>query len=105
MSASKEFTIEELQQLKGKKDLHILISGKVYSIADFVDEHPGGDEVLFGEAGQDATEAFEDVGHSEEARAILNKYLVGSCNESLRKGPTTADSSAKRAAGSVAGER
>jgi len=32
---------------------------------------------LFGEAGRDATEAFEDVGHSDEARAILDKYLVG----------------------------
>lgn len=28
--------------------------------------------------GQDATEAFEDVGHSDEAREILNGLLVGS---------------------------
>lgn len=27
--------------------------------------------------GQDATEAFEDVGHSDEAREILNGMLVG----------------------------
>lgn len=40
-------------------------------------QHPGGDEVLFGEAGRDATEAFEDVGHSDEAREILDKYYVG----------------------------
>lgn len=40
-------------------------------------QHPGGDEVLFGEAGRDATEAFEDVGHSDEARSILDKYYVG----------------------------
>jgi cytochrome b involved in lipid metabolism len=32
---------------------------------------------LFGEAGRDATEAFEDVGHSDEARALLDKYYVG----------------------------
>ena len=44
-------------------------------------QHPGGDEVLFGEAGRDATEAFEDVGHSDEAREILEKYLVGTCTE------------------------
>jgi cytochrome b involved in lipid metabolism len=37
--------------------------------------------VLFGESGRDATEAFEDVGHSDEAREILAKYLVGTCNE------------------------
>ena len=27
--------------------------------------------------GQDATDAFEDVGHSDEAREILNGLLVG----------------------------
>lgn len=27
--------------------------------------------------GQDATEAFEDVGHSDEAREILDGMLVG----------------------------
>ena len=29
-------------------------------------------------SGQDATEAFEDVGHSDEAREILDGMLVGS---------------------------
>jgi cytochrome b involved in lipid metabolism len=33
--------------------------------------------VLLGEAGRDATEAFEDVGHSDEARALLDQYFVG----------------------------
>ena len=42
-----------------------------------MDEHPGGDEVILAEAGQDATEAFEDVGHSDEARALLPGMLVG----------------------------
>ena len=28
-------------------------------------------------AGQDATEAFEDVGHSDEAREVLDGLLVG----------------------------
>lgn len=33
--------------------------------------------MLLGEAGKDASEAFEDVGHSDEAREILDKYFVG----------------------------
>lgn len=32
-------------------------------------------------AGQDATEAFEDVGHSDEARALLPGMLVGEFEE------------------------
>lgn len=37
----------------------------------------GGEEVMLDVAGQDATEAFEDVGHSDEAREILQGLLVG----------------------------
>lgn len=32
------------------------------------DQHPGGEEVLIEQAGREATEAFEDVGHSSDAR-------------------------------------
>jgi len=34
--------------------------------------------------GQDSTEAFEDVGHSDEAREILNGLLVGSLKRQVR---------------------
>lgn len=37
----------------------------------------GGEEVLLDVAGQDGSEAFEDVGHSDEAREILDGLLVG----------------------------
>ena len=37
----------------------------------------GGEEVLLDVGGQDATEAFEDVGHSDEAREILDGLKVG----------------------------
>lgn len=39
--------------------------------------YSGGEEVLLDVAGQDATEAFEDVGHSDEAREILEGMKVG----------------------------
>lgn len=38
----------------------------------------GGEEVLLDVGGQDATEAFEDVGHSDEAREILEGLKIGS---------------------------
>jgi cytochrome b5 len=43
----------------------------------------GGEEVLLDVGGQDATEAFEDVGHSDEAREILDGMIVGK----LKRGP------------------
>lgn len=57
--------------------LWMAIHGKVYNITDFIEEHPGGEDILFEQGGMDATAAFEDVGHSEEARESLKKYLVG----------------------------
>lgn len=44
-------------------------------------QHPGGDLVLVGEAGKDATKAFEDVQHTDEAKELMEEYLVGYCSE------------------------
>lgn len=49
----------------------------VYDVSKFMDEHPGGDEVLISEGGRDASDAFEDVGHSDDARALLTPMLKG----------------------------
>jgi cytochrome b5 len=43
----------------------------------------GGEEVLLDVGGQDATEAFEDVGHSDEAREILQGLLVGNLKRTV----------------------
>lgn len=37
------------------------------------------------QAGKEATEAFEDVGHSSDARELMKKYKVGELIESERK--------------------
>lgn len=46
--------------------------------------HSGGEEVLLDVGGQDATDAFEDVGHSDEAREILAGLLVGTVKRIVR---------------------
>ncbi|KAK5897687.1 hypothetical protein CgunFtcFv8_015169 [Champsocephalus gunnari] len=38
---------------------------------------PGGEEVLREQAGGDATESFEDVGHSSDAREIAQSMMIG----------------------------
>ncbi|KAF8246754.1 cytochrome b5 [Wilcoxina mikolae CBS 423.85] len=77
MAEDKEYTYEEIKGHDTKKDLWMVMHDKVYSVGSFVDEHPGGEEVLMDVGGQDATDSFEDVGHSDEAREILEKLYVG----------------------------
>ncbi|KAF1953799.1 cytochrome b5 [Byssothecium circinans] len=75
--SDKEYTYAEVLEHNTKKDLFLVIHDKIYNATSFIDEHPGGEEVLLDVGGQDATEAFEDVGHSDEAREILDGLLVG----------------------------
>ncbi|KAG0292485.1 hypothetical protein BGZ98_002561, partial [Dissophora globulifera] len=70
MAQTKTYTAADLAQRNTKDNLFVAIHGKVY-------DHPGGEEVLLEEAGRDATESFEDVGHSDEARDIMSKLYVG----------------------------
>ncbi|RPA74904.1 cytochrome b5 [Ascobolus immersus RN42] len=77
MSEEKQFTYAQVKEHDQKKDVYMVVHDVVYDLTEFVDEHPGGEEVMLDVAGDDATEAFEDVGHSDEARDILKKYKVG----------------------------
>ncbi|XP_075045205.1 cytochrome b5 type B [Mixophyes fleayi] len=71
------YTLEDVRKRNCAKELWLVIHGKVYDITRFVEEHPGGEEVLFEQAGSDATESFEDVGHSLDAREMLKQYYLG----------------------------
>ncbi|KAK9204661.1 hypothetical protein WN943_014925 [Citrus x changshan-huyou] len=54
----------------------------VYDVSSFMDDHPGGDEVLISATGKDATNDFEDVGHSDSAREMMDKYYIGDIDPS-----------------------
>ncbi|CDH55944.1 cytochrome b5 [Lichtheimia corymbifera JMRC:FSU:9682] len=79
------YSSEEVAKHSTKNDLWLVVHNKVYNVTEFVQEHPGGEEVLLDEAGKDATESFEDIGHSDEAREILEKYLIGELDEASKK--------------------
>jgi cytochrome b involved in lipid metabolism len=49
----------------------------VYDVTKYLDDHPGGAEVMLDVAGGDADEFFEDIGHSKEAREELKKHYIG----------------------------
>ncbi|PYH75715.1 hypothetical protein BO82DRAFT_298091 [Aspergillus uvarum CBS 121591] len=75
--ASTTYTLEQVRSHNKKDDVWIILHNKVYNITTYLDDHPGGVPVLLEVAGLDATEAFEEIGHSDEARELLGPYLVG----------------------------
>ncbi|KAK6940534.1 Cytochrome b5-like heme/steroid binding domain [Dillenia turbinata] len=78
----KVFTLAEVSEHNSREDCWLIIDGKVYDVTKFLDDHPGGDEVLISATGKDATDDFEDVGHSTSARAMLDEYYVGNIDSS-----------------------
>ncbi|KAL6045500.1 Protein-L-isoaspartate(D-aspartate) O-methyltransferase [Balamuthia mandrillaris] len=73
---AKKYTMEEVSKHNKRNDCWMVIYGKVYDFTRFIDEHPGGDIVLEG-AGTEATELFEDVAHSQDAKEMLKEFYVG----------------------------
>lgn len=80
VATKKVIPLSEISKHKSIDDLWMAVNGKVYDITKFVDQHPGGEEVLLEHAGTDATVPFEDVGHSENAVEMLDEYYVGEGN-------------------------
>ncbi|KAM4606330.1 cytochrome b5 [Polymixia lowei] len=75
--AVKYYTLSEIEKHNTFKTTWILINYKVYDVTKFLEEHPGGEEVLREQGGGDATEGFEDVGHSSDAREMACSMLIG----------------------------
>ncbi|XP_053452012.1 cytochrome b5-like [Nycticebus coucang] len=73
----KHYTLEEIQKHKHRKSIWLILHYRLYDLTKFLEEHPGGEEVLREQAGGDATENFEDVGHSTDARELSKTYIFG----------------------------
>ncbi|NXH16578.1 CYB5B protein, partial [Bucco capensis] len=86
--------LEEVAKRNSSREAWLVIHGRVYDVTRFLEEHPGGEEVLLEQAGRDATESFEDVGHSTDAREMLQQYYLGEIHPvraslSLPTGPSS----------------
>ncbi|XP_060693995.1 cytochrome b5 [Hemiscyllium ocellatum] len=84
-------TMEEVKTHNSSKSTWLVIHDKVYDVTKFLEEHPGGEEVLFEQAGGDATESFEDVGHSSDAREMLKQYFIGELDLADRRKENSKD--------------
>ncbi|OJI97126.1 hypothetical protein ASPVEDRAFT_273081 [Aspergillus versicolor CBS 583.65] len=90
------FTKAEVESHNSADSCYVTLGSKVYDITSFVEDHPGGGELVLEYAGKDVTEILRDPvshEHSESAYEILDDSLVGFIG---------AESSAKSANGSLA---
>ena len=78
------FTVQEVAERNSKagKDCWLIYKGNVYNVTDYLDEHPGGADLVTDWAGKDCTKAFHDAGHSAEALKDFKKYKIGTVAKS-----------------------
>ncbi|KAF8389912.1 hypothetical protein HHK36_024431 [Tetracentron sinense] len=79
---TKLYSLQEASEHNTKEDCWVVIDGKVYDVTTYLDEHPGGDDVLLAATGKDATDDFEDAGHSKSARELMQDYCIGELDPS-----------------------
>ncbi|KAI5367568.1 Putative cytochrome b5-like heme/steroid binding domain, fatty acid hydroxylase [Septoria linicola] len=63
-----------------EKSCYVTVGTKVYDITPFLEDHPGGGDLILEYGGKDVKEIMEDEvshAHSESAWDILDDYLVG----------------------------
>ncbi|KAJ3941605.1 uncharacterized protein N0V96_008318 [Colletotrichum fioriniae] len=76
-TAGPEFTAKEVAAHREANDCWMVIHGEVYDVSKYLHDHPGGADVLVEAAGVDASEAFDNAGHSEDAYEIMADFKVG----------------------------
>lgn len=85
---AKTYTLEEVAKHNNEGDCWMVVHDKIYDCTNYLNDHPGGVEIMTDVAGMDATEDYDDVGHSEEADDMLVDLYVGDV------GPSSGGSSA-----------
>lgn len=64
--------------------LYIIIDSNVYSMASFVDEHPGGSKILKRVGGKDATKQFWKYHNESVLKKYSDKLKVGTLKEEAK---------------------
>mmetsp|Transcript_43374 Transcript_43374/g.90588 ORF Transcript_43374/g.90588 Transcript_43374/m.90588 type:complete len:137 (-) Transcript_43374:140-550(-) len=76
--ARRKITVAELEKHSSEDNAWMAVHGLVLNLSkDFLDEHPGGPDVVTALAGKDGTQDFEDISHSDSARDWASKLIIG----------------------------
>eukprot|EP00611_Tribonema_gayanum_P013836 TRINITY_DN25059_c0_g1_i1.p1 TRINITY_DN25059_c0_g1~~TRINITY_DN25059_c0_g1_i1.p1 ORF type:complete len:507 (-),score=108.53 TRINITY_DN25059_c0_g1_i1:413-1861(-) len=77
-ASERVYTWQEVAKHNTAQSAWVIVGSKVYDLTSWVDNHPGGREVLLLMAGRDATAAFESYHpFTDKPRKILGKFEVG----------------------------
>ncbi|KAI8617689.1 cytochrome-b5 reductase [Chytriomyces sp. MP71] len=99
---SKAFTWADVAEHNTRKSSWLVIDKMVYDVTKFLEEHPGGEEVMMENAGFDATDAFDEIGHSDDAKDLLKSMLIGTLEDAAKppsKNSKVAETTSIRASG------
>eukprot|EP00756_Hemistasia_phaeocysticola_P004385 Hpha_TRINITY_DN12783_c0_g3::TRINITY_DN12783_c0_g3_i1::g.114466::m.114466 len=91
---SKNYSWEEVAKHNKRNDCWIVLHGKVLDVTKWLEEHPGGADIILDAAGTDATKVFHNhMGgdHTDEAQALTKKYIIGGVSGSGGKASTMED--------------
>jgi cytochrome-b5 reductase len=97
-----EYTTKQVAEHNSPEDAWLIIHGQgtlqqfqmehsltkpVYDVTKYLADHPGGADVLTEAAGTDASEDFDNAGHSEDAFEIMKDCCVGKIQGFEKKKP------------------
>jgi len=71
---------EDIATHVDSKSCWITRAGKVYDVTGFLQDHPGGDDLILQYAGKDVDEVMKDSeehDHSDSAYDMLEEYVIG----------------------------
>ncbi|KAF0685335.1 Aste57867_22755 [Aphanomyces stellatus] len=81
MAKTQVFTKEEVACHNTETDCWFIIgrpgAKKVYNFTPFLNDHPGGPELVLTMAGEDVNDMFEDIGHTTDALKLMDQYCIG----------------------------
>eukprot|EP00490_Sorites_sp_Unknown_P030271 CAMPEP_0114662112 /NCGR_PEP_ID=MMETSP0191-20121206/24097_1 /TAXON_ID=126664 /ORGANISM="Sorites sp." /LENGTH=136 /DNA_ID=CAMNT_0001897159 /DNA_START=62 /DNA_END=472 /DNA_ORIENTATION=+ len=76
--ARRKITAEELAKHDSDANAWMACHGLVLDLnQEFLNDHPGGPDVVTALAGKDGTQDFEDISHSDSAREWASKLIIG----------------------------
>ncbi|KAI8901905.1 hypothetical protein BC833DRAFT_521659 [Globomyces pollinis-pini] len=79
-SSLKYYAMDEVAAHHTASSVWVVVAGKVYDVTEFMEDHPGGGEIILQFGGQDITKVLQDVNehlHSDLAYEMLTDYCIG----------------------------